>query len=173
MITVKQYAEERGITIQAVHQSMQGKRKKERLEGHVTVIDGIKWLDEEAVAILDESRNKSPVVYEKAEANQRIEELEENERIMLAKIAAQADRISELAEWKADHAVAIAGAAQTQLLLDTTKAELSQEQKAHAEDNAAKDAEIAELKQKVEEAATREQAMKQRTWWERLTRKGE
>ena len=40
MITVKQYAEERGITIQAVHQSMQGKRKKDRLEGHVTVIDG-------------------------------------------------------------------------------------------------------------------------------------
>lgn len=173
MITVKQYAEERGITIQAVHQSMQGKRKKERLEGHVTVIDGIKWLDEEAVAILDESRNKSPVVYEKAEANQRIEELEENERIMLAKIAAQADRISELAEWKADHAVAIAGAAQTQLLLDTTKAELSQEQKAHAEDNAAKDAEIAELKQKLEEAAAREQAMKNRGLLARIFRKGE
>lgn len=30
MITVKQYAEERGITIQAVHQSMKGKRKKFR-----------------------------------------------------------------------------------------------------------------------------------------------
>lgn len=158
MITVKQYAEERGITIQAVHQSMQGKRKKDRLEGHVTVIDGVKWLDEEAVAILDESRNKSPVVYEKAEANQRIEELEENEKRLMAKIAAQADRIAVLADWKADHAVAIAGAAQTQLLLDTTKAELEKEQKAHAEDNAAKDAAIQEFQKREVEQRQRAEA---------------
>lgn len=126
MITVKQYADERGITIQAVHQSMNGKRKKDRLEGHVQVIDGVKWLDEEAIAILDEARNKSPIVWEKTDANARIEELEQNEKIMLAKIAAQADRISDLAQWKADNAVAIAAANQTQLLLDTTRAELEQ-----------------------------------------------
>lgn len=126
MITVKQFAEERGITIQAVHQSMQGKRKKDRLDGHVQVIDGVKWLDEEAVAILDEARNKAPIVWEKTDANARIEELEQNEKVMLAKIAAQADRIAELAQWKADNALAIAAAAQTQLLLDSTRAELEQ-----------------------------------------------
>lgn len=117
MITVKQYANDRGITIQAVHQSMSGKRKKERLQGHVQVIDGVKWLDEEAVAILDEARNKSPIVWEKTDTNARIEELEQNEKVMLAKIAAQADRISELAQWKADNALAIAEASQTQLRL--------------------------------------------------------
>ena len=121
MITVKQYAEERGITIQAVHQSMNGKRKKERLDGHVQVIDGIKWLDEEAVAILDESRNRSPIVWEKADANERIEELEREREAMLLKIAAQADRISELAQWKADNAMLIAGAEQTKMLLDTAQ----------------------------------------------------
>lgn len=121
MITVKQYADERGITIQAVHQSMNGKRKKERLDGHVQVIDGIKWLDEEAVAILDEARNKSPIVWEKADANERIEELEREREAMLLKIAAQADRISELAQWKADNAMLIAGAEQTKMLLDTAQ----------------------------------------------------
>lgn len=126
MITVKQFAEERGITIQAVHQSMQGKRKKDRLEGHVQVIDGIKWLDDDAVAILDEARNKAPIVWERSDANARIEELEKNEKVMLAKIAAQADRIAELAQWKADNALAIAAATQTQLLLDSTRAELEQ-----------------------------------------------
>lgn len=126
MITVKQFAEERGITIQAVHQSMQGKRKKVRLEGHVQVIDGIKWLDDDAVAILDEARNKAPIVWERSDANARIEELEKNEKVMLAKIAAQADRIAELAQWKADNALAIAAATQTQLLLDSTRAELEQ-----------------------------------------------
>lgn len=126
MITVKQFAEERGITIQAVHQSMQGKRKKDRLNGHVQVIDGVKWLDEEAVAILDEARNKAPIVWERSDSNARIEELEQNEKVLLAKIAAQADRIAELAQWKADKAMVLAEAEQKQLLLDTTKAELEQ-----------------------------------------------
>lgn len=124
MITVKQYAEERGITIQAVHQSMNGKRKKDRLDGHVHVIDGIKWLDEEAVAILDESRNKSPIVWEKADSNERIEELEREREAMLLKIAAQADRISELAQWKADNAMLLAGAEQNKMLLDNAQRDL-------------------------------------------------
>lgn len=117
MITVKQYADERHITIQAVHQSMNGKRKKDRLVGHIQVIDGVKWLDDEAVRILDEARNKSPIVWEKSDTSARLEELEQNERLLLAKVATQADKISELAQWKADNAVAIAEANQTRLML--------------------------------------------------------
>lgn len=173
MITVKQYAEERGITIQAVHQSMNGKRKKERLDGHVQVIDGIKWLDEEAVAILDESRNKSPIVYEKAEANEIIKAMEENEKNYLRKIASQADTIAAQAQWKADNAMLIAGAEQNKMLLDATKADLAQEREGRARDNATKDAQIADLQRKLEEAAAREKALLGRNAWERLTRKGE
>lgn len=117
MITVKQYADERHITIQAVHQSMNGKRKKDRLVGHIQVVDGVKWLDDEAVRILDEARNKSPIVWEKSDTSARLEELEQNERLLLAKVATQADKISELAQWKADNAVAIAEANQTRLML--------------------------------------------------------
>ena len=173
MITVKQYAEERGITIQAVHQSMQGKRKKDRLEGHVTVIDGVKWLDEEAVAILDESRNKSPIVYEKAEANQIIKDMEKNEKEYLRKIAEQADKIAAQAQWKADQAVAIAEATQNKLLLEGTKAELEQERKDRERDRAASAAQIAELQRQLEAAAAREKALLSRNAWQRLTRQGE
>lgn len=60
MITVKEYASDRKITIQAVHKSMKGARKAERLKGHVFVQDGIKWLDDVAVRILDESRKQAP-----------------------------------------------------------------------------------------------------------------
>lgn len=182
MITVKQYADERGITIQAVHQSMAGKRKKDRLQGHVQVIDGIKWLDEEAVAILDESRNKSPVVYEKADANERIQELEREKEQMLLKIAAQADKISELAEWKANNALAIAEASQTQLLLDTTKAELDKAKL----DLADQITEAAEARQEASEAAQRAEEAQKRAQraeadlaaylalpaWKRIFRKG-
>lgn len=126
MITVKQYAEERSITIQAVHQSMNGKRKKERLEGHVQIIDGVKWLDEEAVAILDEARIKSPIVYEKLEANEIIDAMKENEKQYLRKIAEQADEIAAMAKQQAKDARLLADATQNQLLLDSTRAELAQ-----------------------------------------------
>lgn len=170
MVTVKQYAEERGITIQAVHQSMKGKYKKEALVGHVHTVDGVKWLDDEAVRILDEFRNRSPVVIEREDTNARIQELEDNEKIMLAKIAAQADRIAELAEWKAEKALVIAAADHTQLLLSDTSAELEKikeqnatlvagkekaeadlqsEKEAHEQDIADKDKEIDDLRQKL------------------------
>lgn len=183
MVTVKQYAEERGITIQAVHQSMKGKYKKEALVGHVHTVEGVKWLDDEAVRILDEFRNRSPVVIEREDTNARIQELEDNEKIMLAKIAAQADRIAELAEWKAEKALVIAAADQTQLLLSDTSAELEvikeqnatlvadkemaeadlqAEKIAREQDNAAKDAEIEELRKLLEEEQKRKLTLKER-----------
>ena len=178
MITVKQYAEERHITIQAVHQSMNGKRKKERLEGHVQTIDGVKWLDEEAVRILDEARSKSPIVWEKTDTSARLEELEQNERIMLAKIATQADRISELAQWKADNAVAIAEANQNRLLLSAAekdkrllegfiadaKAEIATltGQKAQAEERARAEAQVAQKAQDELTAAQKLAAERER-----------
>ena len=110
MITVKQYAEDRNITIQAVHQSMKGKRKKGLLEGHVHLVDGIKWLDDEAVAILDKDRRKPPVIYERENANATIEQLRNDKELLLAKLA-------EVSEWKADNAMAIAEAEQTRRAL--------------------------------------------------------
>ena len=116
MITVKQYAEDRNITIQAVHQSMKGKRKKGLLEGHVHLVDGIKWLDDEAVAILDKDRKKPPVIYERENANATIEQLRQDREVLLAKVAA-------LSEWKAENAIAIAEANQTQLRLTAAEQE--------------------------------------------------
>ena len=110
MITVKQYAEDRNITIQAVHQSMKGKRKKGLLEGHVHLVDGIKWLDDEAVAILDKDRRKPPVIYERENANATIEQLRNDKELLLAKLA-------EVSEWKANNAMAIAEAEQTRRAL--------------------------------------------------------
>lgn len=116
MITVKQYAEDRNITIQAVHQSMKGKRKKGLLEGHVHLVDGIKWLDDEAVAILDTDRKKPPVIYERENANATIEQLRQDREMLLAKVTA-------LSEWKAENAMAIAEANQTQLRLTAAEHE--------------------------------------------------
>ena len=131
MITVKQYAEERGITIQAVHQSMTSKRKKEKLAGHIQVIEGVKWLDEEAVNILDEYRNKNAVVVIQQNKDEEIHRLTEENKALLVKIAEQGAkigeqgaRIGELSDWKAEKAMEIAIAAQTKLLLEAAHADV-------------------------------------------------
>lgn len=116
MITVKQYAEDRNITIQAVHQSMKGKRKKGLLEGHVHMVDGIKWLDDEAVQILDKDRRKPPVIFEREDANATIEQLRQDREVLMAKVTA-------LSEWKAANAMAIAEAEQTKLMLAASEQE--------------------------------------------------
>lgn len=116
MITVKQYAEDRNITIQAVHQSMKGKRKKGLLEGHVHTVDGIKWLDDEAVIILDKDRRKPPVIFEREDANATIEQLRNEKEMLLT-------RLAEVSEWKAENAMAIAEANQTQLRLTAAEKE--------------------------------------------------
>lgn len=148
MITVKQYAEERGITIQAVHQSMSGKRKKERLDGHVHVIDGVKWLDEEAVAVLDEHRNKNPIVIIQQDKDELIEQLRREREELLMKVAAQGARIGELADWKAEKAVEIAEASQAKLMLESTKGELE----AAKRDVAAQAVELDHAQQAAEQA---------------------
>ena len=78
MVSVKEYAKSRGVTIQAVHQQMSRKRNSEKLVGHVQIIEGVKYLDEEATAILDESRKKTPVVIIDDQKDQLIQELKDN-----------------------------------------------------------------------------------------------
>ena len=172
MITVKQYADERRITIQAVHQSMNGKRKKERLEGHVKVIDGVKWLDEEAVAILDEARNKAPIVYEKADANERISELERERDNLLIKVAEQANRIAELSDWKAERAVAIAEADYNKKLLENAELridELKQEKAEAVKTVREFYAEQLETKEKlIEEYQAKADAEAKKSKWHRM-----
>ena len=116
MMTVKQYAADRNITIQAVHQSMKGKRKKGLLEGHVHLVDGIKWLDDEAVRILDKDRRKPLAIIERDDANATIEQLRNEKEMLLTKLA-------EFSEWKANNAMAIAEAEQTQLRLTAAEKE--------------------------------------------------
>ena len=179
MTSVKQYAEERKITIQAVHQSMKGKRKQALLEGHVPMVNGVKWLDDEAVQILDEDRKRSPVVLERTEKNDTIDALKEQIEMLLTENAKQANKIAELAEWKAEKAVAIAGAEQQKLLLEERTKRVEQLESAAKEtmdklreaENAAREAE--DKLQRAEERAQqlKEEMSRPLSLYERLTGK--
>ncbi len=86
-VSVKEYAAQRGKTVQAVYQQMKRKENAEALEGHVILRyvgnKQVKFLDEVAVTILDAASNSAPIVVvgnelkeELAVANDRIHQLE-------------------------------------------------------------------------------------------------
>ena len=66
-VSVKEYAENRGKTVQAVYQQMKRKENAEALKGHVKLKwvgnKNVKYLDEIAVAILDKASSSAPIVY--------------------------------------------------------------------------------------------------------------
>ena len=59
MITIKEYAESRNKTVQAVYQQLQRDKNKSRLKGHTTKKGRTTFIDEVAISILDESKNDS------------------------------------------------------------------------------------------------------------------
>ena len=109
-VSLKDYAEQKRVSYEAVRQQVI--RYKKELGNHIIRDGRQQFLDEEAVAFLDEKRQKNPVTVIQQDKNGQIEALEEQVKQLLMKTAAQADRIAELSEWKAEKAVAIASAEQ-------------------------------------------------------------
>ena len=96
VISLREYAEQKKVTYEAVRQQVN--RYREELSGHIIKDGRQQFLDEVAVAFLDERREKSPITIIQQNKDEAIEELERTREQLLIKIAAQADRIAELAE---------------------------------------------------------------------------
>lgn len=158
MLSIKDFARESGVSYEAVRQQV--KRYQTELDGHVHRQGRTQYLDDVAVAFLSEHRSKPAMVVYDAGDDRRVQELEERVNSLLEEKANQAVRISELLEWKAEHALAIASAEQTRLALAASEAaqkalEVSRDEyKAEADRNAQKASEEA---QKAAEAAQREE----------------
>lgn len=104
-ITVKQYAELQGVSLQAVYKQMKSKKNQELLEGHIEVIGGRQYLDEEAVKILEAGRQTSPAVTVQEADVERLETLKtENEQLrnqimlLLQESKSKSEKITELLE---------------------------------------------------------------------------
>lgn len=93
MISLKDYAAQRNITYEAVRKSVT--RYKEELEGHIVVTDRTQYLDDEAVAFLDERRKKNPVVIIQQDKDEKIQRLEEEVDVLKSKVIMLYERIDE------------------------------------------------------------------------------
>lgn len=60
LISLKQYADKKEISYEAVRKLV--KRHEKDLAGHIVIRSGVRYLDEEAIRILQERRRTSPVV---------------------------------------------------------------------------------------------------------------
>ena len=79
MITIKDYARGRGISYEAARQQISRYMEREvggfRLADHISKVDRTQYLDDEAVAFLDERRAKNPVIVQQEERDETIERL--------------------------------------------------------------------------------------------------
>ena len=114
VVSLKEYAKNNGISYEAVRQQVV--RYASELEGHIIKDGRQQFLDDDAVAFLDGKRQKNPVVVYQMEKDEEIERLTDENKTLLIKIAAQADQIAELAQWKAENAMLIAEAKNYQAL---------------------------------------------------------
>lgn len=91
MITVKEYAEQRGKSVQSVYKQMKSKENAGALEGHIHVRKvnnkDVKLLDEEAVRVLNEASNHSIQVILETDDKERIARLEEEKQALIMQIA--------------------------------------------------------------------------------------
>lgn len=82
MVTIAEYAKSRGISRQAAGRTV-GKYAEE-LAGHITQVGNCRYLDDEAVRILDEHRQPQPLAVLNADQAAKLEELEaENGRLRM------------------------------------------------------------------------------------------
>lgn len=121
MITMKEYAKENGISYEAVRQSV--KRYREELEGHIVKVHRTQYLDDTAVAFLDQHRSQNPVVLYTEGTVRQLQEAEQANRILDEENRRLLQELRELERWKADNAMAIAEANQTKLLLTAAEQE--------------------------------------------------
>ena len=105
MITVKEYAEQKGKSVQSVYKQMKSKENAVALEGHIHVRRvnnrDVKLLDEEAVRVLDEASNHSIQVILETDDKRRIEEMEKQIEVLKDQLLiTQNQLIAEQAEVK-------------------------------------------------------------------------
>lgn len=85
MISLKDYAKQKNISYEAVRQQIN--RYQDEIGEHIHKVGRAKFLDDEAVAFLDERRKKNPVVVLKMDQEEKITQLENENKALLLMVA--------------------------------------------------------------------------------------
>ena len=151
LITIKEYAENNQVPVQAVYQAMNRKTNKKLLDGHIIIKEinnkQTKFLDEEAQEILNAGREHTAVIIQQEDTKEQLKAAEAENKNLLIKVAEQADKIAAQAEQINKYLVLELEANKTKEIAEQTAEKLKNEQ----ETTKKQAAEIEELKQKLSE----------------------
>lgn len=92
MLSIKDYADKKGISTQAVYKQL--KIHKEQLEGHIITESGKRLLDDFAVDYLDKRTQENPVYVMDQQMKAENERLKAREIELLAKLDAKNDELN-------------------------------------------------------------------------------
>ena len=85
MVSLKEYAKNKGVSYEAVRKQVN--RYKDELKGHISKVNRTQYLDEEAVAFLDSKRAESPIIIMESGKDEEIHRLEMENKALLLKVA--------------------------------------------------------------------------------------
>lgn len=91
MTSIKEYAKANHITYEAARKQV--KQYADELRGHIVTRNRTQYLDDEAVALLDEHRRGSPVVVYNQDREAALEQLRQENKALLQQVAALQDRL--------------------------------------------------------------------------------
>ena len=107
MITIKDYAKSHGVSYEAARQQIGRYMDREvdgfRLADHISKIDRTQYLDDEAVAFLDNRRAKNPVIVQQEGRDETIERLRQRVDDLQTRLLAAQDEYRALLQDK--HAI--------------------------------------------------------------------
>lgn len=91
VMSIKDYAKARKISYEAARQQV--KRYEKELQGHISKQNRTQYLDDYAVALLDDHRAQNPVVVINQDRDEEIERLRQENKALLQQVAALQDRL--------------------------------------------------------------------------------
>lgn len=91
MITLREYAKNKGISYEAVRKQVV--RYRLELEGHISKIKKTQYLDEEAVLFLDSKRQENPIIIQQTDISEEMERLKNENKALLLKVASLQDEL--------------------------------------------------------------------------------
>lgn len=91
MVSIAEYAKQKQVSYQAVNQQI--KRYQKELKGHIHKQGKSRFLDDEAVEFLNQKRKENPVTVVQEGRTERITELEDQVKVLTARIVELQDRL--------------------------------------------------------------------------------
>ncbi len=91
MISLKDYAREKGVSYEAVRKQVT--RYKDELEGHITKENRTQYLDDAAVEFLNHKRATNPVILMEASRDDEVQRLTDENKALLLKVAELQDAL--------------------------------------------------------------------------------